>query len=383
MKRVSIILFLILSYCCNAQDTLKTKGKLEVNGYLKNLESLSFDKNFKNNISGNLLHNRINSKWKPTEKIAVIAEFRNRLFWGEEVKSTPDFVNQLRNDNEQTNLQKAWIKSQWLVLHTNIERLNIAYRDSNWNVRVGRQRINWGITSTWNPNDIFNVYNFLDFDYEERPGVDGSRIQYFINNVSSTEIAYAKMGNKKGDVAAIKYNLNKWGYDMQLNSGWYKEYLTFGAGWAGSIKDAGFKGEAQYFVRGKDTTGQFNLSLEGDYMLKNGWYVNASLLYNNNGLYQPLSNWNNINLKLSPENLMPARLNFMAGTAKEITPLFSVNTSVLYAPGIKLLILLPSLKYNLATNLDADLILQSFFAELNKSFEAVNHRLFLRMKWSF
>ncbi len=170
---------------------------------------------------------------------------------------------------------------------------------------------------------------------------------------------------------------------MQLNSGWYKEYLTFGAGWAGSIKDAGFKGEAQYFVRGKDTTGQFNLSLEGDYMLKNGWYVNASLLYNNNGLYQPLSNWNNINLKLSPENLMPARLNFMAGTAKEITPLFSVNTSVLYAPGIKLLILLPSLKYNLATNLDADLILQSFFAELNKSFEVVNHRLFLRMKWSF
>ena len=383
MKGVSIILFFILSNYCNAQDTLKTKGKLEVNGYIKNLESLSFDKNFKNNISGNLLHNRINAKWKPTEQITVIAEFRNRLFWGEEVKSTPDFVNQLRNDNEQVNLQKAWIKSQWLVLHTNIERLNIAYRDSNWNVRVGRQRINWGITSTWNPNDIFNVYNFLDFDYEERPGVDGSRIQYFINNVSNAEVAYARMGNKKGDVAAIKYNLNKWGYDIQLNAGWYKEHITLGAGWAGSIKDAGFKGEVQYFVRGKDTTGQFNLSLEGDYMFKNGWYVNASLLYNNNGLYQPVSNWNDINLKLSPENLMPARLNFMAGTAKEITPLFSVNTSVLYAPGIKLLILLPSLKYNLATNLDADLILQSFFAELNKSFEAINHGFFLRMKWSF
>jgi hypothetical protein len=383
MKWILVILFFIAYHLCNAQDTAAVKKKWELNGYIKNLESLSFDKNFDNNISSNLLHNRLNVKWKPTEKITAAVEFRNRLFWGEEVRSIPDFAKQLRNDNEKVNLQKAWLQNKSLVLHTNVERLNIEYRDSNWNAKIGRQRINWGITTTWNPNDIFNVYNFLDFDYEERPGVDGGKFQYIFNNSFNTEIAYAHTGRKDGNVAALKYNLNKWGYDMQLITGWYNEHITLGAGWAGSIKDAGFKGEAQYFFRDKDSADHFNFSLETDYMFKKGWYVNAGLLFNNNGLYQAVSNWDNINLKLSPENLMPTKWNFIVTTAKEITPLLSVNMSVLYAPGTNLVILLPSFKYNLATNLDVDVIWQSFFAELNKNFEAVNHRGFLRMKWSF
>jgi len=383
MKWVYIICSFFLLKYGNAQDTCDKKNKWLLNGYIKNLESLSFDRDFENNISGNLLHNRLNVKWKPSGKITATAEFRNRLFWGEEVRSIPDFAMQLRNDNEKVNLQKAWIQNKSLVLHTNVERLNLEYRDSNWNVRLGRQRINWGITTNWNPNDIFNAYNFLDFDYEERPGVDGGRFQYIFNNSFNAEIAYANTGGKASSVAAVKYNLNKWGYDLQLITGWYNEHLTLGTGWAGNIKEAGFKGELQYYFRHKDSADHFNLSLEGDYMFKKGWYVNVGLLYNNNALYQPLSYWNSINLKISPENLMPTRWNFIVSTAKEITPLLSANISVLYAPGTNLFILFPSFKYNLATNIDIDLIWQSFFVELNHSFEAVNHRGILRMKWSF
>lgn len=383
MKWILLICSLITSGFCNAQDTVEKKGKWRLGGYLKNVESLSFDKNFKNSISNNLLHQRLNIKWEPAGKISATAEFRNRLFWGEEVRSIPDFAKQLRNDNEFVNLQRAWIQNAALVLHTNTERLNIEYRDTNWNVRVGRQRINWGIATTWNPNDIFNAYNFLDFDYEERPGVDGGRFQYIFNHAFNTEIAYVNTGKKRGTVAAVKYNLNKWGYDLQLITGWYKEHITLGAGWAGNIKDAGFKGEVQYFFRDRYSSGHGNLTLEGDYMFKKGWYLSVGLLFNNNGLYRPLSNWESINLKLSPENLMPTRWNFMVTTAKEITPLFSATTSVLYAQGTNLIILLPSIKYNLASNLDADIIWQSFFAELDKKFEAANHRGFLRIKWSF
>jgi hypothetical protein len=75
--------------------------------------------------------------------------------------------------------------------------------------------------------------------------------------------------------------------------------------------------------------------------------------------------------------------NLSVTPAKEITPLLSVNASLLYAPGTNLFIFFPSFQYNLATNLDISLVWQSFFAELNKTFEAVNHRGFLRMKWSF
>ena len=288
-KLLFIFLVLPVAWRTNAQDTTTLPKKLNISGYIKDLQTLSFDKNFKDLITGNLLHNRLNVKWKPSERITTAAEFRNRLFWGEEVRLTPGFASLLRNDNEKANLQKAWINSKSLVLHTNVERLYFDYQDTELNVRIGRQRINWGLTTTWNPNDIFNVYNFLDFDYEERPGVDGGKFKYIFSNSFNAELAYAHTGKKDGDVAALKYGFNKWNYDMQFITGWYNAHPTLGAGWAGYIKDAGFKGEAQYFFGSKDSTDHFNMTLEGDYMFKKGWYVNLGLLYNNHGLDQPVT----------------------------------------------------------------------------------------------
>ena len=80
---------------------------------------------------------------------------------------------------------------------------------------------------------------------------------------------------------------------------------------------------------------------------------------------------------------MPTKWNMIATASKEITPLLLVNTSVLYTPGANLMILLPSLRYDLATNLTADLIGQSFFAEQQGRFRSISTRCFLRLKWSF
>jgi hypothetical protein len=382
-KLLFIYLIPLATLTVKAQDSTDAPKKITVQGYVKDLQTLSFDKNFKELIAVNLIHNRVNVKWKPTERITTAVEFRNRLYWGEEVRRTPEFASLLRNKNEKANLQKAWINSKSLVLHTNVERLYFDYQDNELNVRIGRQRINWGLATTWNPNDIFNTYNFLDFDYEERPGADGGKFQYVFSNSFKAELAYAHTGKKDGDVAALKYSFNKWNYDMQFITGWYNAHPTFGLGWAGYIGDAGFKGEAQYFFGSKDSADHLNVSLEGDYMFDKGWYMSAGLLFNKNGLYQPVNEWDNINLNLSPENLMPTKWNLIVTTAKEFTPLLSANMSVLYAPGTNFVILFPSLQYNLATNLDVNLVWQSFLAELNNRFEAVNHRCFLRIKWSY
>ncbi|MBL0358239.1 MAG: hypothetical protein IPP72_15820 [Chitinophagaceae bacterium] len=233
-----------------------------------------------------------------------------------------------------------------------------------------------------NPNDIFN-YNFLDFDYEERPGIDAARMEYSFSSSFKTEMAYANTGKKNGTVAALRYTLNKWNYDLQLITGWYNNHPTIGAGWAGPVKDAGFKGEIQYFLGNKDSSDHVNVSLEGDYMFKKGWYVNASLLYNSHGLHQPVTSWDQVNLKLSPENLMPTQWNIMLACSKAFTPLVSANINILYAPGTNLLILLPMIQYNLADNLDVNLFWQSFLAEQAGHLRAINHHCFLRIKWSF
>ena len=218
---------------------------------------------------------------------------------------------------------------------------------------------------------------------QERPGVDAVRAQYFFKNTAVLELAHSCTGNNNRTITALKYAFNTWNYDMQFITGWYQDHLTVGAGWAGNIKDAGFKGEWQYFFRGKDSAGHLNISLEGDYMFPKGWYLNGSLLFNSLGLYTRVSNWNNINLKLSAENPMPTRWNALITASKEITPLFSASLGVLYAPGTRLLILLPTLQYNMATNLDLSLVWQSFFAEIDSRFGSVSNICNLRLKWSY
>lgn len=380
---VYLILFLHMTVYAQTEDSLVIQKKWSVNGYLKDIQSLTFDKNFDSLVTGNLIHNRINVRWRPTTKLTAAAEFRTRLFWGEEVRLTPDFASNIQNNNEAVNLSILWFETESMVMQTNIDRLWLEYNTTNWDARIGRQRINWGINTIWNPNDIFNTYNFLDFDYEERPGRDAVKVRYHLSGMSNIELAVAAADESNKAVGAIKYLTNKWNYDFQFSAGVYHEMFTAGAGWSGSIRDAGFKGELQYFAGRPDTAAQINVTLESDYVFENAWYLNLGLLVSSAGIDEPINDWNLVNFKLSPQQLMPTKWNIAFTLSKEFTPLLSGTISTIYSPGTNLMILLPSLKYNLAPNLDFDLVWQSFYAEQNNDFESVTHRGFLRMKWNF
>lgn len=383
MKHIFIVLYILFTAITTwSQDSTVQKKKWELNGYVKEMVTFTFDRDYRNRVSTNLLHNRINVKWKPDKSITGAVEIRNRIFWGDMVSNTPGFAGLLKNENEWMNLSAVWMSRSNFVIHSNIERLWVEFQKKQWNARVGRQRINWGLTTTWNPNDIFNTYNFLDFDYEERPGTDAAKLQYSFTDLSSLEIAVSPAGNN-GTIAAARYFINKWGYDLQILAGRYQNKFTAGFGWAGSIGDLGYKGEGQAFISEKDSLYRFNYTMELSYVFKTGWYVSGSVLHNTDGINEPVSNWAKINFRLSPINLMPARWSVIAITSKEFTPLFSGNLTLVYSPGVNLFIVYPSLKYNLLTNLDADLIYQSFFLELQNKFQSTSHNVFVRLKWSF
>lgn len=378
-----ILLLLSLTVILHAQDSLAPPAKWTVTGYIKNLETLNFSNHFNDMVSGNLIHNRINVRWKPRPGLTAGLEFRNRLFWGEDVRANPDLENQLRNHAELIDLSLPWVRKNSYLLHTQVDRLWTEYQKNRWLFRIGRQRVNWGQTTVWNPNDIFNTYNFLDFDYEERPGTDAAMARYQRDAFTSASMVFAPGRRIGQSVAAFKYAFNTKGYDVQLIGGWYRGQPTVGAGWAGSIQDAGFKGECQYYLSAGDSSALLNISTEADYAFKKGWYLNLGFLYNSRGITKPLANSDELLFSFSPRNLMPTKWNMTVSTAKSFTPIFSGTFTVLYAPGTQLLLVLPGINYNLATNLDVDWVWQSFFVKGNNQFDAAGHRMFLRMKWSF
>ncbi|WHF52498.1 hypothetical protein QGN23_04260 [Chryseobacterium gotjawalense] len=378
----SLLLFLIMVTAVpsgQAQDSPAVPKKFEVQGYLKNLQIIGLVKNEKPSWNS-IIHNRINAKWRINGHASLTAEVRNRIFLGEDIRQTGGFTNRLRNPNEYFNLQKVWIENRSMVFHSNIERLYFDYHSDKIAFRAGRQRINWGMTTTWNPNDIFNTYNFLDFDYAERPGADGVKVSYKISPEVNTEIAYTNSGTPGGDIAAAKLSYNRWNYDWQVITGLYQRNLTVGLGWAGAVKSVGFKGEAQYFnLNG----GLFNLAVEADYMFKTGWYVNTGVLFTDHGITDQIPIVQAFEFIPSPERLMPTKWTVIGTVAKELNPLLSVRSSIVFSPGTNLLILYPSLKYNIMPDFDLDFILQSFFARGNSALENLNNNLYIKATWNF
>ena len=365
-----------------AQDSLLKYPSVEVNGYIKSLQIWSFPKHFEKLDGSNLLHHRLNSYFNFSKQIRAAVSFRNRLLWGEELRQYPNYSKYLRNPNEWMNLSVVWIQRPDWILHTNTERLWLEYRSNRWNMRAGRQRINWGITTTWNPNDLFNTYNFLDVDYEERPGSEAFVLNYQLNSVSQIETAIDPGKTNQQRIAAVRYNTNYRSTDYQLIIGSYQQRFTAGGGWAGSIGDAGFKGEVQYFMKSKTESQQWNLSMEVDYALEKGWYLQAGWLWNSTGQRKNFNDSFPVSQSLSPRRLMPTRNNALLYVMKELNPRFSIQWGLLYAPGSNLLIFFPRIECNLSKNLDVDLVWQSFFAE-REEFEALNHRGFLRFRWSY
>ena len=382
MKRLLLTYLLLCTLTTiNAQEKEKT---LFLSGYIKNLHEFSFIENLDQLQLTTLVHNRLNFKYIPSDEITVRLEFRNRLFYGDNVKNIFGFSNFISQDNGMVDLSWNVIDNGSLLFNTTIDRALINYTKGDWDITLGRQRVNWGMNLAWNPNDIFNTYNLLDFDYEERPGSYAIRIQYYLGDFSKIEVA-AKKGRSKDDyIVAAMYKFNTGSYDIQLITGVYQKDWVVGAGWAGNLKNTGLKGEVTYFVpyeRYFNSENVLSTSFSVDYGFKKGLYFNGSILYNSTDNEASNNLGTLVYTNLSAKNLMPFEFSGFLQLAKEFTPIFKGTFSTIYSPTNHSVIIMPSLGYSIVTNWELDFTGQSFFQF--EDYKIVGNSLFARLRWSF
>tara|TARA_B100000809_G_C15093838_1_gene514231 strand:- start:326 stop:1501 length:1176 start_codon:yes stop_codon:yes gene_type:complete len=385
MKRNNfILLILLLISTVSIGQEEKKKQWMELNGYLKFMQTIGIAKDT-NILVNNLWYNRLNFKLHLSPKSTINAQFRNRLFYGDNVSNIPNYGELINTYDGVFPLEWLVVDNSSIVLSVIADRLYYDYTSDKIQFRGGRQRINWGINTTWNPNDIFNSYNIYDFDYEEREGSDALRLKLFPNYFSSVDIAYKFTNNFKTDVGAIMYKFNKSNYDIQLLAGKFMENISVGGGWAGSIKTMGFKGEATYFIP-YTAVGFHNVSVSTtiDYSWSNGSALMATYLYNSSGTNTVIDPTVQIITIPNAEKLMPAKHNTMVNYTKQLSPISGLNIGLLYSYGINSMVLFPTYTFNIKTNLDLDLIGQLFFSELpNEEFSNVGNGLYWRLKMSF
>lgn len=384
MLRACTLIFLLAAFTGKTQTREK---KYHFSGYVKYLQTTDFSQSLDNIITNNLIHHRVNFRWFPVASLNITLEARNRIYFGELVKLTNgfggDFSKLVQNDDIY-NMTWEVVDKKSFFWQLMLDRAFIRYSKNKWEATLGRQRVNWGVTLVWNPNDIFNAYSIYDFDYEERPGSDAGRIVFYPNASSSIEVA-SKIATKKDEVvSAVRYKFNKVKYDFQAFAGVANEDMTAGGGWAGNIMEAGFKGEFSYFHPYKnaaDTSGIFSATVSFDYSFKNSLYLNGSFLYMSNGADDAnlfLSAFN-----ISAKTLSPYKYNFFAQAMYPFTPILNGGLGLLYSPADHALFINPTLTYNIKEDWDIDLVSQLFFANVNGEYKDQAELLYFRLRWSY
>lgn len=390
--RKFLFVFLCLNLSSISGFSQEEESKWQLGGYVKYLQIATFaggDTTGTFPLTNSFFHNRLNLKYYANDSWTIAVEARNRLFWGEQVKLDPSFGDQIDPEIGLLDLSIRWADSKDLLLHTIFDRAYVNYAAEKWELRVGRQRINWGINTFWNPNDLFNALNFLDFDYEERPGSDAIRFQYYTGAVSSMELAWAPDDTLSNSTAAALYKFNIKGYDFQALAGYFRGDLALGGGWAGSIKNVGFKGEGTAFIPlspSTDSISSLNFSLGADYSFDNGIYITGGILYNSNAKRaNALGGQSNLFTALpSAKNLFPSTWTFAGQGSGQINPLMTFSMVTIYAPDNDLTILVPTLTYSIVENWDLDLIAQSVFASApTLGYGHAASSGYIRLRWSF
>ena len=237
-SRVIFILFCFINF--NKVYGQNKNFSFSINGYVKYLPS-HLDYNIEPSTwisptllqpqTSHLIHNRLNMRGYFGDNFTLGFELRNRAMFGD--------LQTIQRDQGWVDMSFYVFEKPKFIFHTMIDRLWLKYQKNKLEISIGRQRVNWGINTIWNSNDLFNAYNFIDFDYVERPGSDVVRLIYTGDNLSSVELVFMPT-NRGRNILAGMYKFNKLGYDFQIIGADYFDDFVVGGGWAGNILKAGF-----------------------------------------------------------------------------------------------------------------------------------------------
>ena len=372
-----------------AQELDDEPKRTSLNGYLKFLQTVQFNQLDENWTTDNIFHNRLNFKWYPAANLTFTAELRTRLFYGETVKTFPAYADLIdNNDGYVADLSVIAAQGNSYFIHSIVDRINADWSKDKWQVRLGRQRINWGQSFVWNPNDVFNAYSFFDFDYEERPGSDAVLVRYYTGSTSSIEFATAFSDNWDEYKMAAMYRWNHSNYDFQVMAGKVARDYAVGTGWSGELGSAGFKGEITWLEpNDKVFSGEGALvtSVSGDYTFENSLFLHSELLYNSHatGL-----NTTGIGLNFFSESRSPKTLSFTDWSwfnegSYQITPLLKAGLYSIYYPSEGSVFIGPNAELSISDNVYLLFLGQFFMGSADSVYGDLGYFNYLRLKWSF
>lgn len=350
----------------------------------------------------NITQLRLNLFMYPDNNVITSVQVRNLLVYQENSDLLRQFQGELGTGGSYYfDLKYNWLEEDDIYGFSEIDRLYLDWIYNDWEVVFGRQRIAWGTCLVWNPTDLFNPFDILDFDYEERPGADALQVQYYTGPLSQFNVALTPGRTRYDVVYAGRFSTNKWNYDFNFIAGWQLNSLRLATSWAGEIFDGGFRGEVLYTNPNIEyTTIDIDLSIPSysyrteevsdpywtfvlsyDYTFENSFYIHTEYIHNGLGTTENAAS-RRLDIIYTGE-LTPARQSIFQQFAYQITPLLRGDFFIIFNPNDKSWLAAPSLFYSIATNWDFFLLAFPSGGDPGTEYGGFPDQYFARVEYSF
>lgn len=388
MKKCLVVAGVLSASVMAQVPGLEPEQDWDLNGYVKYMATATLPDGQSSGLD-HLVHQRFNFEYRFSSDIRFNVGMRNRLLFGDTAE-TPGFGQLVGFDPGYMDLSTNWLDKNGVVGTTQFDRLYLTWQHDDWQLQTGRFRINWGMTTLWNPNDIFNSYSIYDFDYEERSGSDAVMLSRKLGFASSVDVVYSPSQDSELDSYAGRYFFNRQGWDGQLLVGKSGLDHVIGAGFAGDIKGAGFRGELSWFDpvyddwKGEALESTSVASLEVDYSFggKRNWMARAAVLHISNPR-DPQNALLFLNLPLTARTLSFTNLSWYVDAGFDVSPLSRLIFSATYYDDGSFFVGANN-TYSLSDDWQMLTVIQRFDGSSDSLFgQTASTLLYWQVRWSF
>lgn len=176
-------------------------------------------------------------------------------------------------------------KTNWTAAHA-LDRLNLIYRNENFTLDIGRQRIAWGTILTMSFMDMFHPVSPGNPFVPDQPGTDAIRLQIADGMVSGYDILYAWLDDDGTDAFAARYHDVHGDFESGFSLGEIDGVKFAAFETSGDVNDIGVRIESQWID--VDENEPFRIAFETDYAPNDHTYVSGEIFYNGPGGTDPL-----------------------------------------------------------------------------------------------
>lgn len=359
--------------------------------------ALRAEEGFKADISGNLTHLASGSETASgKEYISNLSRLRLELSLGWEdslsafiaydhslldssfIKS-PDFKQAQARQREQFfDEDDELLRRGSLRWEHSLYRSYVTYKKENWEVSAGRRQVSWGLGKFWAPTDLFNPFDPLSLEKDERRVKDNLRVAYFSPDQDSLEGVYVPARSYENSGFGLRLIHPFAEKEIGIILGELKKNEIAGLHFLTNIGKSALRLEHTF---NHYNTNFFKTTLNIDYTFANSLYLMAEYFYNGQGrrdksVYQ-ITRWNSGEIDFLGQDYLGVMVGY------DLTPLIRAETYVILNIRDESAFINPELKWSLSSNTSLLLGGQFFSGNDAAEFERFHNLGYLRWRLFF